>query len=490
MPAFSKESAFFDSLSDEESYHKYNQEQTAKKNYEDSNNQFKDKSTFSAEVLAPCQECTNITPLSDNTNERIYVTKVRCNSLDDNMLDHPSSVSDPKAKQMIIDQHQTAYLSIDPTLGLPTPGSKVSCNYHDAGPNEDGKQRGLRIAGGATGGAGGGFVGGAGFGGPGAAFGNAQSYPAGQFAPPDSPTYKAEDYPPPNEDTLKAIIESFGETYQRPLVEDLRLIGVRYPVKENNVNQFRDVLNVFVSTQNGIQVSAYQITTSPAPSLLGTDSGSKYGTANVATGRKLTWALGVHHDYAAGSMRDSAHQIRDNNRDGIPDGEPNPPGSILLETSGNGFNLHKSNNGSNFIGGASKDPTNDQRVKEGSSGMITYAVIDGQMIRRNINTWAHSAGCQVFLYTEKAFNLVIAQMQKNLKVNNIKRYNYYLLDYVDYVNITQGKSFSGKALMDKRNQQAKEGEEIRKSLPEPSYTNDQSAIIRDQYKEKHKKKKK
>lgn len=462
MSGFSKESAFFDSLSDEESYHKYNQEQTAKRNYEDKNNQFKDKSTFSGEVLLPCQECTNITPLSDNLNEKVYVTKVRCETIDDNILDHPSDAKDPMTKQMITDQHQTAYISIDPTVqSLPKPGDKVECKYNVAGPNEEGKQRGLQIStgGGSTsssslsialGGSSGGLF-----------DGNAQKFPVGQFSSNDAAEYKPDNYQIPNKPFLEKLYKSFGLTFTDIKPGDLRLVAVRYPVKSSNVNKFSDVLNVFYQTNSGLTVKAYQITTIPAEILFQTDTYNIKGTGLLATAyTKNMYKLGTHTGYAAGAQRSESYAMRDNNRNGVPDLEPDGTDFAFQVFGAKGWNLHRStgkagSRGTN-VGGSYNKP---------GTGSTTYAVIDGKLTERKIGIWAFSAGCQVFSSFDE-FQEMIAFMQNNKNQNKIEYYDYFLLNYADYVSLmtSDTPTFDGKKLLEKREANKLLGDEIIKRI--------------------------
>jgi hypothetical protein len=470
MPEFSKESAFFDSLSDEESYYKYTQEMTAKSVHEQNNSRFKDKTNFLGEVLLPCQECTNITELAEGTGMKTYVTKMRVDDIDTNIYDHPTDINDPQRKQAITDQHQTAYISVDPGVDtLPKPGDKVDCYYHEAGPNDNGKQRGLRFK-------------------PeivipsqstiesfnssaASAFNSTNpSYPAGQFATSTAPEFSPDNYTKPDEEILKRAYESYGVKYTRPIPGDIRLLAIRFPQKQSNIDKYKDVLNVYYTTDTGVTVKSYPFTTIPGKQVLGEDTYTKNGTGIVSTGyHPEMWGLDKHRgDYDAGSQgrpwshprptnpKHSTYYMRDSNRDGIAGQQPDGTDSLYQLFGSKGFNLHRSGKTS--------------RIKKGISGRSqpkpgreTYAIINGQLTKRNVGVWTYSAGCQVFPDPGQ-FQEVIGAMLRNRAFNKIITYDYILLDYNEYLILKSGKTFQGVNKMQRRETDRIAGDEIAKRL--------------------------
>lgn len=481
MVGFSKYSAFFDSLSDEESYYKYNQELNAKAAHEQSNNQFKDKSNFLGEVLLPCQECTNITPISEGTGKKVYVTKMRCDDIDTNLLDHPNQITDLNKKQAVTDQHQTAYITIDPaTDTLPKPGDKVDCFYYEAGPGDEGKQRGLRFkpeivnpsqssitavgSSGTNASSGGGGTGGAA-----AAFQSGQSAPVAQYAGKSAPEYTPDNYEKPDEELLKRAYESFGEQYTRPVAGDVRLLAVRFPQKESTVNKYKDVLNVFYSTDSGLSIKSYNITTIPGSHVLGEDTYTKAGTGIVATGyHPEMWGLDKHGEYDAGSQgrpsnhprprnpKRSTYYMRDNNRDGIAGEAPDGTSTLYQQFGSKGFNLHRSGKTSRIGKGISGKSTP-------KPGRETYAVINGTLQKRNVGVWTYSAGCQVFPDPGN-FAEVINAMLRNKQLNKIITYDYIMLDYSEYLTLKSGKLFDGVNKMKRLEENRVAGDAIAKGL--------------------------
>ena len=476
MPDFSKYSAFFDSLSDEESYYKYTKELETKTTYERENSIFNDKSNFLGEVLLPCQECTNVTSLSEGTGEKVYVTKMRLDDIDANLYDHPSEIQDAKKKQAVTDQHQTAYISVDPSVNtLPKPGDKVDCYYHEAGPNDKGKQRGLRfkpdivspsqssISG---------FGGGAGGQGPaGAAFaGDAKTYPAGQFASSDAPEFSADNYEKPDEALLQRAYQSYGVEYKRPVVGDVRLMSIRFPQKQSNVNKYKDVINVFYSTDSGLVIKSYPITTIPGSSVLGADTYTKAGSGIVASAfHPEMWGLDKHRgDYDAGSQgrpwshprptnpKHSTYYMRDNNRDGIAGERVDGSSTLYQQFGSKGFNLHRSGKTSRIKKGISGKSTP-------KPGRETYAIINGTLQKRNVGVWTYSAGCQVFPDPGQ-FKDVINAMLRNKGINKIITYDYMLLDYEEYLILKGGKLFDGVNKLTRLEENKVKGNEIAKGL--------------------------
>ena len=343
------------------------------------------------------QECTNITPISDGTGKKIYVTKMRCDDIDTNLLDHPTDITDPKRRQAVTDQHQTAYITVDPaTDTLPKPGDKVDCFYYEAGPGDQGKQRGLR------------FkpeivnpsqssINSIGPGGAGAAQafnGTATTYPVGQFAGESAPEYTPDNYAKPDEALLQRAYQSFGETYKRPVIGDVKLLAIRFPQKQSNINKYSDVLNVYYSTDSGMQVKSYQFTTIPGEYVLGTDTYTKAGSGIVASGfHPEMWGLDKHGKYDAGSQgrpwshprpsnpKHSTYYMRDNNRNNVGDYSPDGSNLLYQQYGSKGFNLHKS--------GGSK-ATRISAPGKIKPGRETYAIINGTLQKRNIGIWTFS----------------------------------------------------------------------------------------------------
>jgi hypothetical protein len=441
VPDFSIFSAFFDSLSDDESYYKFNQEMNTKMIGEQLNNQFKDKSNFLGELLLPCQECTGLTDLSDGTDVKTYVTKIRLDDIDTNMYSHPSDIPDSKRRQSVIDQHQTAYITVDPsTTSLPKPGDKVDCYYHEAGPNEQGKQRGLRFkpeivsASKST-------IGSFGSGSNSAesAFNSkSQPTPIAELASESAPDYIPDNFEIPDESFLQRAYESFGETYTKPIVGDLRLISIRFPQKQSNLNSYSDSLIAFYSTANGIEAKSYQMTTLPGQHIFGEDTYTAIGTGLVSSGfTKNMWQLGTHTGYTAGSQSrggSPTYFIRDNNRNGQPD--VNSDGTSLLQQKfgSKGFNLHRSS--------ASKKSKNISGKSSPQPGRESWAIINGTVQKRNVGIWTYSAGCQVFADPGN-FSELMSVWTKNNELNKITKYDYIMLSYQEYLTLKSGQLFDG-----------------------------------------------
>jgi len=470
MANFSKYSAFADSLSDDQTYYHYEKELITNTINEQSNNQFKDKNNFLGEVLLPCQECPNVTSLSQGTGEKVFVTKMRLDDIDANLYDHPNTFeSDPKRKQAITDQHQTAYISLDPAVqGLPQPGDKVDCYYYEAGPNENGKQRGLRfkpevVAPGAGGISGyGNMIGGA--------FGAGGYAPMGQFAGESAPEFTPDNYQKPDEAFLKRAYESFGEQYTRPIIGDLRLVAVRFPQKQSTINKYKDVINVFYSTPNGLVIKSYQMTTIPGSHVLGADTYTRLGSGVVSTGyTPEMWGLGKHRgDYLAGSQglprkhprprnpQKSTFYMRDNNRDGIAGSVPDGTPLLYQQYASSGFNLHRSGKTSRIGKGISGKG-------QPKPGRETYAVINGQMTKRNLGIWTYSAGCQVFPDPGN-FAEIINTWVANKLTNKIQTYDYIMLEYEEYLTIQSGGLIDGVNKMKFLRENEIAGNEIARNL--------------------------
>jgi|TARA_R100000455_G_C6270061_1_gene125783 hypothetical protein len=466
MADFSKYSAFADALSDDKALYHYEKELTVNTIHKENNNQFKDKNNFLGEILVPCQECPEITPLSENMGQKVYVTKMRLDDIDANLYDHPSDVSDPQKRKLITDQHQTAYISVDPSVStLPKPGDKVDCYYHEAGPNENGKQRGLRfkpevveasnssISSYGKGGA--------------SAFSKGGYAPAGEFAGESAPEYKPDNYIKPDEAFLRRAYQSFGEEYSRPVVGDLRMVAIRFPQKQSTINKYKDVLNVFYSTDSGMVIKSYNITTIPGSNVLNADTYTKLGTGIVATGfHPELWGLDKHGTYDAGSQgrpwsysrpsnpKHSTYYMRDNNRDGVVGETPDGTSTLYQQFGSKGFNLHRSGKTSRIgkgISGKSKP----------KPGRETYAVINGQLTKRNVGIWTYSAGCQVFPDPGN-FAEVINVWLENKKINKIITYDYIMLSYEEYLKIKEGKLIDGVNKMKFLQQNVEKGNEVAK----------------------------
>lgn len=474
MPDFSVYSAFFDSLSDEESYHKFTSEFKAKASYENENSILNGKNNFEGEVLIPCQECTNITPLSDNMGNKVFVTKMRVELASDQMTDHPSTISDPAKRQHYIDQHQTAYITVDANIiALPKPGDKVDCFYQAAGPNDQGKLRGLRFRPDVTSGQ---FPLTGAFGGAAGLFGNGGLVGVGQLALESAPNFSPENYQVPDEEFLKRVYESFGKTYETLPVGDFRMLSIRFPIKQSNLNSYSDVLNIFEMTATGMKVSIFPFTTVPGGLLFGEESYTKKGTSIPQSGfYEDYWSFHTHgakgqwpkKGYLAGGQRGAINFVHDNNRNGIPDPEAGDGNINLyaLYSASPGFNFHK----------AGAKSSKDTPVSSASKGgkAKTFSVINGKVTKRitGISTW--SGGCQVMPVKEQ-FESITAKMEANYQVNRRgtsklvdsvtgrvvhekmpreTRYDYIMLDYDEYVELAQGKLIDGKGKMESRRQQ-------------------------------------
>ena len=450
MPDFSKYSAYFDSLSDYESRY-YFEKQVVSDLIEDQTfNTFKDKNTFVGEVLLDCQECTNVAPRTDG-EEKVYVTKMRIEGVDDKLWDHPTKIKDTRVRQKCIDSHQTAFITTDVGIqGLPKPGDKVECYYAVAGPNDQGKLRGLQFrsevlsSADSTTAAIYAEISSVAGEGP-RPTGDAQKSFQNRGAVPlnvdsldaNAAQYSPDNYTKPNEQFLKNIYASFGETYTRPIVGDVRLVAVRFPIKPGNLNSYRDVLNVFYSTSNGIQVKTYQMTTSPGQLVL--EGGRTYGaggSANIASPQwtKRMWKLDFHpgsgtKKYRAGSQSrggSKTYFYRDNNNNSIPDNEVGP--NVSLKFNSVGLNFHRSHK--------DKRSTKVSGFKKGGSGK-TYSVKNGKWERTITGFWTYGGGCQV-LSDPNGFREIISVMENNKVQNNIEHYDYILLNYENYQTLLKG----------------------------------------------------
>jgi len=435
MPDFSKYSAFFDSLSDEKSYYLYEKQVVSDLVEDQQFNQFKDKNTFVGEVLLDCVECTNLSEQTDG-EEKVYVTKMRIEQIDDNLWDHPTDIKNEQERQKCIDSHQTAFITTDePISSLPKPGDKVECYYADAGPNDNGKLRGLQFRGGVIGSAASSVVAmyqqisqqvGTYF--------NGSQVPIEKFnISTDVLEYIPENYTKPTEQFLKNVYESFGETYIKPAVGDLRLVATRFPVNSSNSNSYRDILNVFYNIDDVITVKTYQMTTSPGYWVLGGgETYGKGGTANLASPQliKNMWKLDYHKEYRAGSQSrggSSAYFYRDFNNDWVPDNKTGP--NVSLKFNSAGLNLHRS--GENKV---------QQKISGKTQGNLgkTYSVINGKWEQRITGIWTYGGGCQV-LSDPSGFAEIINAMEQNRLVNKIERYDYVIIDSSDYKKLLNGK---------------------------------------------------
>ena len=440
MPEFSKYSAYFDSLSDEKSHYLYEKQVVSDLIEDQQFNEFRDKNTFVGEVLLECIECTNVSEQT-NGSEKVYVTKMRLDQVDDKIWDHPVDIKDPQERQKCIDSHQTAFITTDqPLSALPKPGDKVECYYADAGPNDNGKLRGLQFRSEIISPADSSVVAiyqeiATQAGQPGrspnstsaAGYFNGSEVPIEKFnLNTEIPEYNPESYTKPSEQFLRNVYESFGETYVRPIPGDIRLVATRFPVNSANSNSYRDVLNVFYNVDNNILVKTYQMTTSPGYWVLGGgETYGKGGTANLASPQliKRMWKLDYHKKYRAGSQArggSSAYFYRDFNNNWVPDNSPSQ--NVNLKFNNVGLNFHRS--------GESKVQKTISGKREGNQGK-TYAVINGKWQQRITGIWTYGGGCQV-LSDPAGFAEIIAAMEFNRVENKIEHYDYIIVDSTDY----------------------------------------------------------
>ena len=152
VPKYNKYSAFFDVLNDAKGAFNLEKEQLYDVIEETKNNSMRGKTEFAGTILeAPVEGSLSNSTVTDTKNsqdKKVQYAKIRLDDIEDMCVPDPNDVSDPVLRKKIISQHKTGIFS--PPSGKSTPilapGDVVKCNFSIAGPNDDGKMRGLSFS--------------------------------------------------------------------------------------------------------------------------------------------------------------------------------------------------------------------------------------------------------------------------------------------------------------------------------------------------------
>ena len=148
---YNKYSAYYDTLNDHKAAYNLEKEQLYDTIEEVKNNSFKGKTQYEARILeAPVDSLGGTTSPASNTNagsKKVFFAKVRLNDVEENMLQEPSQIADPRLRNRVIAQHKTALFSPPDGEDIKTmaPGDVVECNFSIDGPDNEGRQRGLQL---------------------------------------------------------------------------------------------------------------------------------------------------------------------------------------------------------------------------------------------------------------------------------------------------------------------------------------------------------
>ena len=151
VPKYNKYSAFLDVLNDPKAAFNLEKEQLYDVIEETKNNSFKGKTKFAGTLLeAPVKEKlgNSSTQSKDTSAQDVYFAKVRLDEMEDMFVPDPAQILDPNTRKHVISQHKTATFS--PATGenkvILAPGDVVNCNFSIAGPNDNGKMRGMEFS--------------------------------------------------------------------------------------------------------------------------------------------------------------------------------------------------------------------------------------------------------------------------------------------------------------------------------------------------------